>query len=426
MREDFLHYVWKNFKFKGNTLNTHQGELIEVLHLGTHNKLAGPDFFNAKLRIGGQLWAGNVEIHIKSSDWYLHGHENDVNYDNVILHVVWEYNVEVFRKDGSIISVLEIKDLVSPSLLNYYKQLLAKSGSRFINCENDISEIDDFLWENWLERLYIGRLEKRHLEIASLLKSNQNDWEKVLFILLMKNFGLNINGPKFFQFAQALPFSIVRKVSNQPMQLEALLFGGLGLLSKDSKDNYELRLLQEYTFLKQKFSLELNTGQKVDFFGLRPMNFPTVRLAQIAALYSQHQNLFSVLMRLRTIEELITLVKVKTNKYWDNHYNFGKESVYKKKTVSNSFIALLAINTLIPLKFSYQKSQGNPDVERLLKWVMELSEEKNSVTKGFKGLGKKVDNAMHSQAILELKKNYCDKNQCLQCAIGGKLLNRIK
>ena len=426
MREDFLHYVWKNYKLKGKTLSTHQGELIEVLHLGTHNKLAGPDFFNAKLRIGGQLWAGNVEIHIKSSDWYLHSHENDVNYDNVILHVVWEHNVDVYRKDGSIIPVLEVADLVPFSLQKYYNDLVYTSIGKFINCENDISQIDDFLWENWLERLYISRLEKKHLEIANLLKGNQNNWEKVLFIMLMKNFGLNINGPKFYQFAKGVPFSVVRKVSNYPSQLEALLFGGLGLLAGDSKDDYQRSLLQEYKFLKQKFNLEIETGQKVDFFGLRPMNFPTIRLAQITALYCTHQNLFSVLMGLSTIEELYPLFKVNTSTYWDNHYSFGKESAYKKKTVSNSFISLLVINTLIPLKFSYQKSKGKLDVEELLQWVMKLPEEKNSVTKGFKAIGKQVKNAMQSQGVLELKKNYCDKNQCLQCTIGGKLLNRIK
>ena len=323
MQEDFLHYIWKHKKFRFNNLKTTTAKSIVVTSVGQHNFNSGPDFFNAKIKIGEQLWAGNVEIHINSSDWFLHSHEQDKTYDNVILHVVWEDDTEVFRKDNTAIPTLQLKDVVDVSMLNNYEKLFAKQN-KWINCENDFASTDNFILSNWLERLYFERLERKSKTIKTLLDASKNDWESVLFKMLTKNFGLKVNGESFFSLAQSIDFSLIRKTQSNPQVLEALLFGQAGLLEKDVEDAYYSGLTDEYEFLKQKFGIKNNQVLPLQFFRLRPPNFPTIRLSQLANLYSKHQNLFSKVIELNKLEDFYELLKYQL-------LSFGKRITRFKK-----------------------------------------------------------------------------------------------
>ncbi|MFS4457235.1 DUF2851 family protein [Maribacter sp. 2304DJ31-5] len=423
MREELLHYIWKYKKFPVNGLMTSENETIEVLHVGNHNHLSGPDFFNAQLKIGGQLWAGNVEVHIKSSDWYAHKHENDENYDNVILHVVWENDVSVFRKDNSEIPALQLKDCIPEKLLQTYKNLFENKEQRFIACGKEINGIPEFTFANWMERLFFERLEQKAKVILKLLKASKNDWEKVLFVLLLKNFGSKINGDLFFEVGNSLDFSIVRKLYRKPIQMEALLMGVSGLLESDEIiDSHYIRLKEEFKFLKNKFQLATVPMGPPDFFKLRPSNFPTLRLAQLAGLYAANNNLFNSAI-VNNDEDLKFIFKTETHIFWDDHYTFGKRSKKRKKNISQKFIDLLVINTILPLRFCYLKSRGIAREWELLTLIEGVNSEDNSIVKGYEELGVPVKSAKDSQSLLQLYNQYCSKNKCLQCAVGSELLN---
>lgn len=421
MQENFLHYVWQFKKFRTADLKTTSGEAIALLNNGQHNLNGGPDFFNAQLKIDDQLWAGNVEIHLKSSDWYVHNHEVDSAYDNVILHVVYEHDTAIFRKDNSQIPTLELKDLIHRNVLENYQKLLM-TPRKWINCENNFAEIDDFVMSHWLERLYIERLERKSRAIEILLKSSKNDWEGILFKLLAKNFGLKVNGDAFFSMSNSFDFSIVRKMQSQSLQLEALFFGQLGLLDKNVENAYYLTLSKEYQFLKQKFSLSNDQVIPLQFFRLRPPNFPTIRLSQLAMLYYQHPSLFNKLMAAKTIEDLYQLFHVTTSEFWESHFTFEKTSRASKKTLTKSFVDLLLINTILPLRFCYEQNQGKNVAESSLLMAQNIASEQNGIIKAFNNLRPVSNSALTSQALIQLKTEYCDKNKCMRCAIGNSLL----
>ncbi|MDA9069482.1 DUF2851 family protein [Algibacter sp.] len=423
MQEDFLHYIWKHKKFRFNNLETTTGESIVVTSVGQHNFNSGPDFFNAKIKVGDQLWAGNVEIHIKSSDWFLHSHEQDQAYDNVILHVVWEDDTEVFRKDNTPIPTLQLKDVVDVTMLNNYEKLFAKQN-KWINCENDFPSTDDFVLSNWLERLYLERLERKSETINTLLVASKNDWESVFFKMLTKNFGLKVNGESFFSLAQSIDFSIIRKTQSNPQVLEAFLFGQAGLLEQDIENAYYLSLKNEYKFLKQKFGLQNNQVLPLQFFRLRPPNFPTIRLSQLANLYNKHQNLFSKVIELNEVEDFYELFKVSTSEFWKTHYTFQKASKTSIKTLSKSFVDLLLINTILPIKFCYAKQKGVEIDSEIIKIATAITSEKNNIISAFNNLKKVSKSSLDSQALIQLKTEYCDKNNCLKCAVGNQFLNR--
>lgn len=403
---------------------TNGNESIVIKVAGSQNHHAGPDFFNAKLEIDGQLWVGNVEMHLKSSDWYAHHHETDSNYDNVILHVVWEDDVAVFRRDGSQIPALELKKYVSKDLLEKYQGLLENYQPVFINCEKDLKYIDSFLVENWLHRLYIERLEHKSQLIFELLKKSNNDWEGTLFIMLAKNFGSKVNGEFFLDRASQLDFSIVRKLNHHPHQLESLLFGHFGLLYlEDCLDTYYMGLKKEYEYLSKKFGLT-EACNKPEFFGLRPINFPTIRVSQLANLYAGNHQLFSKLMEPVPLEDIYKVFETVSHPYWDNHFTFGKPSKTSSKKLSKSFIDLIVINTIVPIKFCYAKHLGKDWNEGLIAMMSQLEAEGNSIIGNFGNIGSATQNALESQAKIELYANYCSKNKCLQCALGTHLLNR--
>jgi hypothetical protein len=420
MQEDFLHYVWKHKAFSSAALKTKRDEIISIINLGEHNHNSGPDFFNAQLRINGQLWVGNVEIHLKSSDWYVHGHEKDKAYDNVILHVVWEHDTEVFRKDGSEISTLELNEIVDIDLVNNYNKLIRSKS--WINCETDFSKVDDFALSNWLERLYVERLERKSGEIFRLLNDSKNDWEAVLFKMLLKNFGLKVNGEAFYSLANSVDYSIVRKVQNSILDLEALLFGQAGLLEEEVQDTYFFDLKNNYQFLRQKFGLNNQGVLPLQFFRLRPQNFPTVRLSQFVNLYASEHQMFSKVLETNTIDGLYKLFSKGVTEYWKTHYTFKTVSKASAKNMSKSFIDLLVINTIIPLKFCYAKAEGKNIEQDLFELIKDLRIERNSVVEKYSQLRSIEKNALSSQGLLQLKTFYCDKNKCLQCAIGNSLI----
>lgn len=422
MKEDFLHYLWKFKKFATLNLKTFNGEEITIINVGQYLELAGPDFFNAQITIGTQKWAGNVEIHLKSSDWYVHHHERDEAYENVILHVVWEHDTEIFRKNNSEIPVLELKKYVDAATITNYQSLI--SPKSWIFCEKQLKGIDYFTINNWLERLFFERLERKAKPIFELLEYTNQDWEAVLFCLLAKNFGLNTNGEIFLKIAQSIPFSIMRKESFEVENLEALLLGNAGLLDLEKEDTYFKDLKFRYFYLLHKYQLEKKIVEPVQFFKHRPDNFPTIRLSQLANLYHYQQNLFSKINSSNSVNGIYETFDISASDYWQNHYQFDKESPKKKKKLSRSFIDLIIINTIIPLQFAYAKSQGKEISEDLIQLLNEVAPEKNAIMDKFSSFGIKSKNAFESQSLLQLKNEYCNKSRCLDCAIGMELLKK--
>lgn len=423
MKEDFLQFIWKMQLFQPAQLRTVFDEKVKIFKPGFENKNAGPDFLNASIEVGGQLWAGHVEIHIKSSDWYMHLHQLDSNYNATILHVVWEYDVPVFSPGKTEIPAIELQKFVSENLLNQYKSLFEK-GQKWIYCENLIHKVDSFKVEKYLEELYFERLEVKVEKLNQHLEKFKFDWEHLLFVSLAENFGLKINKNNFGEIAQSTPFHIFRKVSDSRLHLEALLFGQAGLLLNDvPKDAYFKTLQKEYEFLKKKYALSSPLVCKVHFFRLRPLNFPTIRLAQLADLYSKNRNLFRSVIEARTAKELEIRFTASASEYWDSHFIFGNEASKKfQKKITTDFIHLILLNTVLPLKFLYQRITKSMEENVHIELVESIPSEKNAIISKFKNLKINSKNAMNSQALIQLKTNYCEQGKCLQCSIGRELL----
>ena len=370
MKEEFLHYLWEFQKWNGSGLITSEGSPLQVLSPGIHNFSSGPDFFNSHLVIGEQKWAGNVEIHLNSSDWYAHNHQTDTNYDNVILHVVWNHDAEIFRKDNSPIPVFEVKKMVARNALSNYEYLMKGPPGKWINCERDFGEFEEFYLESWLERLYFERLEEKAAFIEKLLKQSQNDWEEVLFKLLARNFGLNVNGEAFLSVAGSVPFSLLRRLASDWKGLEAVLLGQAGLLNSPSLplegvgDPYYRTLCEIYRFLKHKHSLKATGVLSVVYFRLRPDNFPNIRLSQVAGLYHRNSGLFSEVINARTLAELYGLLDISAAEYWETHYTFQKPHKKRRKNISRNF--------MVPPGFSTPAASASSIIVRAIRSFTEF------------------------------------------------------
>ncbi len=421
MKEDFLHFVWRFKKWKRTPLKTFQNQALDILHPGYYLQNAGPDFFHALLRIDSQKWAGNVEIHLKSSDWYVHHHETDANYDSVILHVVWEHDVAVYRNDASEIPVLELKHYVDASLVNKYRELLA--AKTWINCEKQLHLLSQSTLSLWLERLYIERLEQKTMALEELLRQTTNNWEQVFFNALAKSFGLNSNGAAFEALFRTLPFSVLKKEQHDLEALEALLFGGSGLLNHPFEDTYPKHLKAKWLFLAHKYQLPITPNLAPQFFKHRPDNFPTIRLAQLAQLLHQKPLLFQQCVSVNSLLDLKGLFTIRASRYWDTHYTFDHATRSKPKYLSNDFIDLLILNCVVPVLFCYAKHKGIHNSELLLEFVGKIKSERNSTIDKFQQLGLQSHSSLHSQAFMHLKNNYCNQNKCLHCEIGKNLIN---
>ncbi|MBK5286819.1 MAG: DUF2851 family protein [Bacteroidia bacterium] len=421
MSEDFIHFIWKQSLFDKNNLETTQGEKISVLHPGLYNIDAGPDFFNAKIKIGKTIWAGNVEIHLRSSDWEKHFHHKDKEYDNIILHVVIEDDAEIKRKDKTPIPTLALKNRIEKNHINNYEKLINSRNK--IPCENQISSVGKFVVEHWLERMLVERLERKSTDIFRILKQNKNNWEDTFYHLLAKNFGFKLNAQPFEELARATPLGVLAKHKNNLPQVEALLFGQAGILDKKFKDEYPTSLKREYDFLNAKFKFEKQVTAAWKFLRLRPSNFPTLRISQFAQLVHCSSHLFSKTLDCEKINQLRKLFDVSASDYWNTHYVFEKKTVSRQKNLGASAMDNIIINTVVPLIFSYGMFRSEEQFkERALRFLEQLSPEKNSIITKWESLGIKAGNSFRSQALLELMNEYCSLKKCLHCGIGNKLI----
>ncbi len=397
------------------------GETCQVIKPGSHNTHAGPDFMDARLRIDGTLWAGNVEIHVNASDWYRHEHQKDEAYDNVILHVVYLEDKTVRRKSGEAIPTLELSGKFDNLLLKRYQTLM--NNKSWIPCASLINSVDRFTQNNWIDRVLVERLELRTREINERLEFNKGDWSETFYQVLARNFGFRVNALPFELLARSLPLSVPGRHKDHPEQLEAMVFGQAGLLAANSKDAYFLALKKEYAFLQKKYGLEPMDGHLWRFMRLRPSNFPTIRLSQFADLMHHSSHLFSKVLEIESMAELSSLFNCRASAYWDNHYSFGKPKKGKPKRLGRAGINLILINTVIPFLFAYGKQKGEPAfTDRAMKFLEQVPGENNNITRQWKSLGLNTRSAFQTQALLQLKRRYCDAKRCLQCAIGTQLV----
>jgi hypothetical protein len=421
--EDFLHYVWKFRLFDRIDLQTNDGEELEILSAGLHNSDSGPDFHNARVRIGDTIWAGNVEVHLSSSDWQKHGHTADYAYDNVILHVVYRDDQPLVLTNGRRVPTLELQNRIPDDLYNRYHNLIF-GNQIIIPCEANIGSVDTLTLHNWMTRVLVERLEKKSAAVIAGLNFNRGDWEETFYQFLAANFGFKTNALPFELLAKSLPQNILAKHKNNPMQIEALIFGQAGFLKDDIKDIYPLKLKNEYEFLRKKYNLKPIENHLWKFMRMRPQNFPTIRLAQFAALVVNSNHLFSKILEIKDVKGLRNLfTDIKVNPYWENHYRFDVESALLAKSLGQASIDILLLNTLALFLFSYGKhNQIQHFINRSLQLLEHLPNENNNIVADFTNLGVKINTAFESQALLELKNNYCDYKKCLQCGIGNKIL----
>jgi hypothetical protein len=421
--EDFLHYVWKFRLFDKTNLKTAEGKSIEILSAGMQNTDSGPDFHNARIKIGDATWAGNVEVHVPSSDWRKHNHTNDLAYNNVILHVVYRDDEPVTLPNGRRLPTLELEHRIPPELYNRFHSLVY-GNQTIIPCEGSIGHVDEMTVRTWLTRVLVERMEKRSEAVINALNVNRGDWEETFYQFLAANFGFKTNALPFELLAKSLPQNILAKHKNNPMQIEALIFGQAGFLEVELVDEYPVKLKEEYSFLRKKYSLTPVENHLWKFLRMRPQNFPTIRLAQFAALIVRSNHLFSKILDIREVKELRNLfTEIHVNPYWEDHYRFDVASKPASKNLGASSVDVLLLNTLALFLFAYGKHlQLEYYISRSMKLLESLPKEENNIIADFDVLGIKARTAFESQALLELKNNYCNFKKCLQCGIGNKIL----
>ena len=419
--EQLLHYVWKHKIFPLKELKTTTGQQVEVIDTGLANTDAGPDFFNAKLKLDGVLWIGNIEIHERSSDWFKHGHHADAGYNSVILHIASEIDTEISRSNGERIPQIQL--ICPEAVRTNYKELLETAS--YPPCYRIIPSLPPFTAHSWMTALQMERFEQKATLLNERLKRCQGNWEDAFFITLARNFGFGLNGDAFETWAHRLPFRAVDKHRNDLFQIEAIFFGQAGILEDSDGDGYYLRLKKEYTYLQHKFELIPMDASLWRFLRLRPANFPHIRIAQLACLYHRAYGLLSRIMETETLQGVRDILKGGTSEYWLTHYTFGGSSPSRPKTLSNTSLDLLIINTVVTFLYAYGLHKGNRVLcARAGSFLEELKAENNYITRMWEQCGMKASNAADSQALIQLKKEYCDKKKCLYCRIGYEYLKR--
>ena len=419
--EQLLHYVWKHKIFPLKELKTTTGQQVEVIDTGLANTDAGPDFFNAKLKLDGVLWIGNIEIHERSSDWFKHGHHADAGYNSVILHIASEIDMEISRSNGERIPQIQL--ICPEAVRTNYKELLETDS--YPPCYRIIPSLSPFTAHSWMTALQMERFEQKATLLNERLKRCQGNWEDAFFITLARNFGFGLNGDAFETWAHRLPFRAVDKHRNDLFQIEAIFFGQAGILEDSDGDGYYLRLKKEYTYLQHKFGLIPMDASLWRFLRLRPANFPHIRIAQLACLYHRAYGLLSRIMETETLQGVRDILKGGTSEYWLTHYTFGGSSPSRPKTLSNTSLDLLIINTVVTFLYAYGLHKGNRVLcARAGSFLEELKAENNYITRMWEQCGMKASNAADSQALIQLKKEYCDKKKCLYCRIGYEYLKR--
>lgn len=424
MNEEFLHYIWKFKLFNQQDLKTLSGETVEIVKAGTHNTDAGPDFFNAQLKIDSTLWAGNVEIHINSSDWEKHSHQRDKAYNNVVLHVVYNADKPVFRASGELIPTIELKERIAEKIVDNYQNFNASND--WVPCEKQVGTVPSLIINSAVDRLLLERLERKSLTIINSLELNNNNWEETFYQQLARNFGFKTNAEPFELLAKSLPMIYLGKHKSSLLQIEALLFGQAGLLEEHYKDKYLQTLQNEYVFLKHKLKLQSIDGHLWKFLRLRPLNFPTIRIAQFANLVFNATHLFSKIIETTEFVALKKLLDVDVSEYWLTHYTFDKVSVSKKKHLGEEAVNNIIINTVVPFLFVYGKQKKEEMyVERALEFLENTAGESNAIIEKWKALKLPVKTAYSTQALLQLKNEYCNHKKCLSCSIGSYLLKNV-
>lgn len=422
MREDFLHFLWRWRRFDAQDLQTTDGQPLEVVHPGEPNAHAGPDFFNARIRIGDTLWAGNVEIHLRASEWRTHGHDTDRTYDNVVLHVVLDEDEPIQRPDGQRLPCLELRSRIPAGLLEQYHHLM--HAREWVPCARHLSEVSAIVKVNWLDRLLVERLQEKTETVARRVAETDSQWEEAFYRQLAYSFGLKINTEAFEHLARITPLSLLARHGDSRLQLEALLFGQAGLLEDaPTDDEYARALAREYQFLRHKYQLQPLAPSQWKFFRLRPTSFPTVRIAQLAALLHRTPRPFAAVLAASETDGIERLFNVEVSPYWLTHYRFGKTSAARPKPLSQRFVHLLLINTVAPFLFHFGRARAiSEHQDQALRLLDTLPPESNAVLDKWAQLGLKPQNAAQAQALLHLKTHFCQAMRCLECAIGAALL----
>lgn len=422
MTEAFLQYVWQHRLLQGE-LTTTDGQLVTIERAGILNRDAGPDFSDARLKIGDTWWAGNVEIHIKASDWQQHHHESDRNYSSVVLHVVYEADIDIVTDNGNRLITLEIKDHISRDIWNQYEQLTQTSLTENIPCTSYLSEIPDFIVSNSLDRLTIERIQRKSDDVKHLIEESHGSWETCCYWMIARYFGGKTNGFTFELLAKATDQRLLARWKDQPQRIEAILMGQAGMLDGYFEDEYPRLLQQDYESLAKGAHLKPIDGYLWKFFRLRPHSFPTIRISQFANLISRSHNLFSNLLEESDAARLAEFFDVEASPYWTSHYQFDKESAPSSKHIGKAFVETLIINAWVPLLMEYGIQHGQQRYkDQAVAILQQLPPEENNITRKWKAVGIKADNAAQSQALIQLYNEYCTPRRCLECQIGYRIL----
>lgn len=432
--ERLLHYVWKHKMLPLRELHTTDGQSVELIDSGLYNRLhAGPDFFNAKVKIGGTQWVGNVEIHQRASDWYQHGHDRDPRYNNVVLHVVSEADTETLTQDQHYLPQLVLE--IPSSLSENYEELL--HTDHYPPCYKIIPDLTSLTVHSWMAALQTERLEQKTEAIKQRVERCNGSWEDAYFVTLARNYGFGVNGDAFEQWAMNVPLQAVGKHRDDLFQIESIFMGQAGLLEPKSiperyqdkvcNEGYFNQLRSEYQYLAHKFSMEPMDFSTWRFLRLRPQNFPHIRITQLANLYYERKAGLSALLECETIEQLYRLFETHVTPYWETHYTFGLEGTRSQKKTSISSKNLLVINTAIPMLFAVGRHRQKEEYcDRAFDLLEQLKPEQNYIIRMWKECGLNVQTAGDSQALIQLKKEYCDRKDCLRCRIGYEYLKRSR
>lgn len=429
--EKLLHYVWKHRIYPLRPLQTITGEDLEIIDPGLPNEHAGPDFFNAKVKIGPTIWAGNVEIHLSSSDWFRHNHHTDTAYNNVILHVVAQCDRPIETQNGKSPAQLQL-DIPKWVLQRY--AILQKSEN-YPRCHELIPKLSSFMKHSWMSALVYERLTEKAQLVLSRMKTLNGDWENAFFITLARNLGFGLNGDAFEQWAKTIPLRAAAKHRDQLFQIEALFLGQAGLLDRASipergqtealRDSYYLNLNKEYAYLSHKFGLNPISWEVWKFMRTRPQNFPHLRISQLARMFHEEQISFSIIREISEIEPLRKKLQLETTPYWEDHYLFGYTSPHSSKRISRASADLIIINTIVPTLFAYGTlMQENRYTEQAIALLEQIKPENNHIIRLWQECGLDVEHAADTQALIQLKRAYCDKHECLRCRFGYEFLKK--
>lgn len=424
LHEELLYYVWKHLYFKLQSLCTTDGEPVTILNPGIRNPNSGPDFLQAKIRVAETIWVGQVEMHVRSSDWELHQHHLDPAYNNVVLHVVWNKDREIRNLAGVRLPCVELINRVDPAMIGQYNFLL--HNEKWIPCANLFHQVEELIVESWSHRLMAERLEMKTAAIKQALDRQHQNWEEVCFQKLARALGSSVNGDAMETLASITPLNLLNKHKSSLNQLEALLFGQAGLLEDIPDEVYPLQLKNEYLFLKSKYQIQPMNPVQWKFLRLRPANFPTVRIAQLAKIIHLTDHLFSKFIASVSVQEIINALDVTLGGYWATHYSFKSAGRSQFKKLGKSTLHHIIINTIAPLLFYYGTSIDDENKkEQAIQYLQDLPAEKNQITQGWDLLGWTAKHGLHSQAQIQLKTQYCEVKKCLQCSIGHQLLKSI-